>query len=144
MPPLLQPIYPIKFRYLISFFFQLYRSKSLEKLANDEKYATFWPNQQYRNWSLYDDYWYDCYMGSSPRSRTDKAPYSMWNYPYSSWLRYKNHLYDLPSIYPSYYSMHHYGYNDNARYLYYRNYFTYYSPLNRQWLKSTNKYGNYP
>ncbi|EJW88570.1 hypothetical protein WUBG_00516, partial [Wuchereria bancrofti] len=41
----------------------------------------------------YDDYWYDCYMGSSPRSRTDKAPYSMWNYPYSSWLRYKNHLY---------------------------------------------------
>ncbi|KAL3993899.1 hypothetical protein ACH3XW_19515 [Acanthocheilonema viteae] len=89
MPSLFQHTYP------------LYRSKSLEKLANDEKYAARWPNKEFRNWSLYDDYWYDCYMGTSPRSRTDKAPYSMWNYPYSSWLRYKNHLYDLPSIYPS-------------------------------------------
>ncbi|VDN37799.1 unnamed protein product [Gongylonema pulchrum] len=81
-------------------------------------------------------------MGNSPRSRTDQAPYSMWNYPYSSWLRHRNFLYDLPSIYPSYYSKHYYRYNDNARYMYYRNYLTYYSPLDRHWLTSTNKYAN--
>ncbi|VDK85565.1 unnamed protein product [Litomosoides sigmodontis] len=131
MPPLLQPTYP------------LYRSKSLEKLANDRKYAEKWPYHEFRNWSSYDDYWYDCYMGISPRSPTNKSARSMWNYPHSSWLRHRNKIYDLPSIYPSYYTTYYYRYNDNARYLFHRNYFTYYSPLNRHWLKTTNKYGNY-
>ncbi|CAD5215614.1 unnamed protein product [Bursaphelenchus okinawaensis] len=72
------------------------------------------PYRRYRDYSLYDDYWYDRYRYFSPLySRTlfprryaysDHIPNPYyWSYPDTYWTRYKSYLYDYQNPYSNYY-----------------------------------------
>jgi len=88
--------------------------------------SRYWPYRYYRDYSLYDDYWYDRYRYFSPLyyrslfprrySYSDNLPNPyLWNDD-TYWVRYKSYLYDyLPRLgrfnYPysnSYYSPYRY------------------------------------
>ncbi|KAH7731151.1 Protein R13H4.2 c [Aphelenchoides avenae] len=71
------------------------------------------PYRYYRDWRLYDDYWYDRYTYYSPLYYSLSSPYRRYyysdylsnpyytSYPSSYWTRYKSYLYDYD--YPYYY-----------------------------------------